>query len=176
MQIPMKVEVFVSLMIPYVHSEEATTNCMKRLGYLSLDPNDRSGHQARELKSIFIDSPATVVRLVFHNCYSNKLNTYSQVGLVALILTGDPFDKQQWAQLNQPGFAPLLHTPRQVASLKGVDARIHEVPALDSAVDSSTATQIHRVRLLSPQSGCEMQTDNQFLFMTNDSFELLHNL
>jgi hypothetical protein len=32
MQIPMKVEVFVSLMIPYVHSEEATSNCMKRLG------------------------------------------------------------------------------------------------------------------------------------------------
>jgi hypothetical protein len=61
---------------------------------------------------------------------------------MALIMTGDPFDKQQWAQLNQPGFAPLLHTPRrQVASLKGVD-RIHEVPALDSAVDSSTLIQV----------------------------------
>jgi hypothetical protein len=54
-------------------------NGISHFRYLSLDPNDRSGHQARELKSIFIDSPATVVRLVFHNCYSNKLNTYSQV-------------------------------------------------------------------------------------------------
>jgi hypothetical protein len=74
------------------------------------------------------------------------------------------------------GQEQLCGSRRQVASLKGVDARIHEVPALDSAVDSSTATQIHRVRLLSLQLGCEKQTDNQFLFMTNDSFELLHNL
>lgn len=66
------------------------------------------------------------------------------------------------------GQEQLCGSRRQVASLKGVDARIHEVPALDSAVDSSTATQIHRVRLLSPQLGCEKQTDNQFLFMTND--------
>jgi hypothetical protein len=67
------------------------------------------------------------------------------------------------------GQEQLCGSRRQVASLKGVD-RIHEVPALDSAVDSSTATQIHRVRLLSPLLGCEKRTDNQFLFMTNDSF------
>jgi hypothetical protein len=44
------------------------------------------------------------------------------------------------------GQEQLCGSRRQVASLKGVDARIHEVPALDSAVDSSTATQIHRLQ------------------------------
>jgi hypothetical protein len=47
--------------------------------YLALDCNERSGHQARELKSVYIDSPATVVRLVFHNCHCNDFNAYNQV-------------------------------------------------------------------------------------------------
>lgn len=50
--------------------------------YLSLDPNERSGHQARELKSIYVDSPAAIVRLVLHNCYTNKLNCYNQVSFL----------------------------------------------------------------------------------------------
>jgi hypothetical protein len=31
---------------------------------------------------------------------------------MALILTGEPLDEQQWALLTQPGFEDLLQTPR----------------------------------------------------------------
>ncbi|BBN12830.1 centrosomal protein CEP104 [Marchantia polymorpha subsp. ruderalis] len=138
-KIPSKVEVFVSLTTPWIHNEKAV-NQMKRLGYLSLDPNDRSGHQARELKSIHVDAPAAVIRLVLHNCYNNKLNAYNQVGLVALIITGEPLDEHQLLQIRQRGYSPLLQTPRiQVPSSKVVDANLH-------AVDSFTAARIHRLQ------------------------------
>ncbi|CAM6088000.1 unnamed protein product [Calypogeia fissa] len=143
-KIPSKVEVFVSLMLPWVHNEKAVSQ-MKRLGYLSLDPNDRSGHQARELKSIQVDSPAAVVRLVLHNCYTNKLNIYNQVGLVAIIITGDPLEGPDFAYLKNRDFLPLLHTPR--VPMPCTDATLN-------AVDSFTATRIQRLqqeRLLAVQ-------------------------
>ena len=52
----------------------------KRLGYLSFDANERSGHQARELKSVHVSIDAAALRLVVHRCHVNKLNIYNQVG------------------------------------------------------------------------------------------------
>jgi len=57
------------------------------LRYLSLDPNDRRGHQARELKSIYMDSSAAAIRLLLHNCYTNKLNVYNQVRYISLSIS-----------------------------------------------------------------------------------------
>ncbi|CAM6084497.1 unnamed protein product [Calypogeia fissa] len=135
-KIPSKVEVFVSLVSPWIHNEKAISQ-MKRLGYLSLDPNDRSGHQARELKSIHVDSPAAVVRLVLHHCYSNKLNVYNQVGLVALITTGDPLEDTENSHVKKQDFSPLLHTPRM--QMPCTDATLN-------AVDTFTATRIERLQ------------------------------
>ncbi len=50
----------------------------KRLGYLSFDSNERSGHQARELKSVHVSVDAAALRLVVHRCHVNKLNIYNQ--------------------------------------------------------------------------------------------------
>ena len=129
--------------------------------YLALDCNKRSGHQARELKNVYIDSPATVVRLVFHNCHCNEYNaynqvgcqtkftyfskidlivyspwtqpwweiTYWQVGLMVLILTGEPLDEQKWELLTQCGFEDLLQTPRYHSVGWSL---IHFVNSLDS--------------------------------------------
>ena len=36
-------------------------------------------HQARELKSVQVDAPALLVRLVVTACHANKFNTYNQV-------------------------------------------------------------------------------------------------
>ncbi|KAG0555358.1 hypothetical protein KC19_12G163700 [Ceratodon purpureus] len=143
-KIPTKVEVFVSLIVPYVHE---AIGQMKRLGYLALDCNERSGHQARELKSVYIDSPATVVRLVFHNCHCNDYNAYNQVGLMALILTGEPLDEQQWTLLTQPGFEDLLQTPRkQSRNSKLEEAKMQgssrSSPERKCDVDISTANRI----------------------------------
>ena len=70
----------------------------KKLGYLSLDANERSNYQARELKSVFLDSPALYLKIVLNKCHVNKYNLFNQVGLIALSaygepLSSDPLDK-----------------------------------------------------------------------------------
>jgi len=61
----------------------------KKLGYLSLDSNERSNFQARELKSVYIEAPCMYIKLVFHKCHLNKYNLFNQVGLIALSFYGD---------------------------------------------------------------------------------------
>jgi hypothetical protein len=78
-QIPTKIEVFIAL--PGAeHTEGGVPAATKRLGYLSFDSNERSGHQARELKSVHVSIDAVALRLVVHRCHVNKLNIYNQVG------------------------------------------------------------------------------------------------
>ena len=42
-----------------------------RIGYLSLDSNDRSKFTARELKSVYLDIPAVYLKVAFHKCHVN---------------------------------------------------------------------------------------------------------
>jgi centrosomal protein CEP104 len=76
-QIASKVEVFVACPKP---GEETSKAPFSRLGYLSFDSNERSNYQARELKTVHVNTQAYFVRLVVHRCHMNKLNLYSQVG------------------------------------------------------------------------------------------------
>ncbi|XP_024402111.1 uncharacterized protein [Physcomitrium patens] len=122
--IPSKVEIFVSMINPHVHSSD-TVGQMKRLGYFSLDPNDRSNHQARELKSVYVDSSAATIRLLLHNCYTNKLNIFNQVGLMAVIITGEHLGGQQGEYFNQHEVTKSsLISTIQVARTKGMDTRV----------------------------------------------------
>jgi hypothetical protein len=88
-QIPTKIEVFVA---PPGADQSAAPPApgddggplppplpSKRLGYLSFDSNERSGHQARELKSVHVSVDVSALRLVVHRCHVNKLNIYNQV-------------------------------------------------------------------------------------------------
>lgn len=52
----------------------------RRLGGLSLDSNERSNFQARELKSVQLHAEADYLKIVIHQCHVNKLNIYNQVG------------------------------------------------------------------------------------------------
>ena len=61
------------------------------MGYLSLDSNERSGFQARELKSVYVDSLALLLKVVFHKCHVNKCNLFNQVGLIALNSMGEMY-------------------------------------------------------------------------------------
>jgi hypothetical protein len=51
----------------------------ERLGYLSLNNNQRSNYQARELKSVYISCTGRYLRLLIHRCYINKFNLFNQV-------------------------------------------------------------------------------------------------
>lgn len=60
-----------------------------RLGYLSLESNEKSGFQARELKSVYVDAYALLLKVVLHKCHVNKFNLYNQVGLIAINCMGE---------------------------------------------------------------------------------------
>ena len=73
----------------------------KRLGYLSLNSNERSQFQARELKSVYIDHKARFLKIKLHKCHINKYNLVNQVGLIAINVLGE----QVVSALNlKPGF------------------------------------------------------------------------
>mmetsp|Transcript_13412 Transcript_13412/g.41503 ORF Transcript_13412/g.41503 Transcript_13412/m.41503 type:complete len:197 (-) Transcript_13412:2321-2911(-) len=59
-----------------------------RLGYMSLDANERSQYQARELKSVYVDAQGRYLKLVTHRCHVNQMNLFNQVGIIALNVLG----------------------------------------------------------------------------------------
>ena len=50
-----------------------------RPGYLSLDSNERSKYQARELKSVYLDCTGRYLKFLVHRCYINRHNLFNQV-------------------------------------------------------------------------------------------------
>ena len=66
------------------------TASFSRLGYLSLDSNEKSGFKARELKSVYLKARGQFLKLLLHRCYANPLNLFSQVGLIAINALGQP--------------------------------------------------------------------------------------
>lgn len=87
-KIPSKIELFVYLpdMTSPIENNEYR---YKKLGYIALETNERSGYQARELKSVFLDNPCLYMKLVFHKCHINKYNLFNQVSLIALSVFGE---------------------------------------------------------------------------------------
>lgn len=59
-KIATRIELFVG------DGQSYDTATWKRLGYLSLADNSRSEYQARELKSVYIDSPGSFLKLLVH--------------------------------------------------------------------------------------------------------------
>ncbi|KAM8790479.1 centrosomal protein of 104 kDa isoform 2-T2 [Rhynchonycteris naso] len=87
--IPSKVEFYISESLP-----EYFTPCQaerfRRLGYVSLCDNEKTGCKARELKSVYVDAVGQFLKLIFHQNHANKYNIYNQVALVAINIIGDP--------------------------------------------------------------------------------------
>ena len=83
----------------------------KRLGYLSLDNNERSQFQARELKSVYVDVVAQFLRIVFHRCHVNRYNAHNQVGLIALSCLGEVLSSSDVADK-----APAIPSPKPSVS------------------------------------------------------------
>ena len=63
----------------------------KKLGFLSLDSNERSNFQARELKSVYVDQVTLLLKIVFNKCFVNKYNLYNQVGMIAVNCMGEMY-------------------------------------------------------------------------------------
>jgi hypothetical protein len=63
---------------------------MRRLGFLSLDPNTKTDYKARELKGVFINDVCRYIRVIIKDCHKNQLNVFNQVGFAGLNIIGDP--------------------------------------------------------------------------------------
>lgn len=88
-KISSKIELFTAM--PNLRSPAPDPDLkFKKLGYLSLDSNERSGYQSRELKTVYIDSVCLYLKIVLQKCHLNKFNLFNQVGLIAVGIFGDP--------------------------------------------------------------------------------------
>eukprot|EP00931_Biecheleriopsis_adriatica_P021357 TRINITY_DN1397_c4_g1_i1.p1 TRINITY_DN1397_c4_g1~~TRINITY_DN1397_c4_g1_i1.p1 ORF type:complete len:915 (-),score=205.75 TRINITY_DN1397_c4_g1_i1:39-2783(-) len=87
-KIATKIELYTALPTAG-HEQRYESVPFKRLGYLSLDNNERSQFQARELKSVYVDVSAQFIRILLHKCHVNRYNIVNQVGLIALNCLGE---------------------------------------------------------------------------------------
>ncbi|KAM6218356.1 centrosomal protein of 104 kDa [Rhynchocyon petersi] len=86
-----KIEFYISESLPeYFVPYQAER--FRRLGYVSLCDNAKTGCKARELKSVYVDAVGQFLKLIFHQNHVNKYNIYNQVALVAVNIIGDPAD------------------------------------------------------------------------------------
>lgn len=60
----------------------------ERLGYLSLDDNQRSQFKARELKSVYVNARGEYIKFIIKQCHINTINLFNQVGIVAINVVG----------------------------------------------------------------------------------------
>ena len=90
-KIATRVELFVGVGDDYLSSR------FQRLGYMTLDSNEKSQFKARELKSVYIKARGNFLKLLLHRCYTNPLNLFSQVGLIAINALGQPAQQQPGA-------------------------------------------------------------------------------
>ncbi|XP_020506523.1 centrosomal protein of 104 kDa isoform X2 [Labrus bergylta] len=89
--IPAKVEFHIGETLPEI-STQGFPGPLRRLGYVSLSDNEKTGFKARELKSVHVDAIGTFLRITFHRNYENRFNLYNQVALVAINVLGESLD------------------------------------------------------------------------------------
>ena len=141
-KIPTKVEVHVGT--PSPGDPDARRCSFKRLGYLSFDSNRRSNFQARELKSVMLNTVAQAIKLVPHRCHVNSLNIYNQVGIVALNIIGERAASAAGAGADPgnmivPSAMHRANGPMTVPSTEDI--------TLDLQVDSLTAEKIRSLEV-----------------------------
>lgn len=131
-------------------------NCCK-FRFLTLKSNAESNYMARELKTVHIDNEATFVKMLLHQCYINERNIYSQVGVMAINLCGEPLGGQRGDELpNQStgellGPAPAMRSiPKPVvtaATAGGADDA-----SFDLRFDAKTAARIREIQIAKDQA------------------------
>lgn len=89
-----KIEFYISESLPD-HFGSQHVDRFRRLGYVSLSDNQKTGFKARELKSVHVDAVGKYLKLTFHKNHVNRYNLYNQVALVAVNILGDPVDYKE---------------------------------------------------------------------------------
>jgi centrosomal protein CEP104 len=129
-KISSKVEIFIGSGNSYETAQ------FKRLGYMSLNNNERSSYQARELKTVHIDHVGSFLRLVVYENHKSKQNAFNQVGIVALSLLGTP--------LNEAATA-LISSQRGVSSCRPAMKNSYNDLTVDINLDPQTANKLRQL-------------------------------
>jgi centrosomal protein CEP104 len=111
-----------------------------RLGYLSLESNEKSGFQARELKSVYVDAFSLLLKIVLHKCHVNKFNLYNQVGVIAVNCMGEISKAKQTGgetEANSATFEEMMQldevTLERVKALKNAKDKAIKMEDYDEA-------------------------------------------
>jgi centrosomal protein CEP104 len=147
-KIATKIEIFVGQGPDYHRAN------FKRLGYLSLDNNERSNYQARELKTVYVDYVGSFVRLLIHRCFVNKYNHFNQVGIVAVnfIGTEDPSAGAKAVPIAAPISIGKGSKPTGAPS----SSSLHDL-SIDLNLDQDTAT---KMRLLADAKARAVESED----------------
>jgi centrosomal protein CEP104 len=137
-----RIEVFIGQGTDY------HTATFKRLGFLSLDNNERSAFKARELKTVHIDRPGNFIRLLVHRCFVNKYNNFMQVGIVAVNFLGIE-DEPSAGRKSSPRAAPPVAKGHKANSLSDL--------SMDLNLDQGTASKL---RLLSEAKARAVESED----------------
>ncbi|KAG7472798.1 hypothetical protein MATL_G00112710 [Megalops atlanticus] len=116
----------------------------RRLGYVSLSDNEKTGFKARELKSVHVDAVGTYLRLTFHRNHVNRFNLYNQVALVAINVLGDPVDGKEMDPIptrDQLIEHYLNNTQHEIALDGTYSGKCESISPLDDLALTCTRTQ-----------------------------------
>ncbi|XP_041953417.1 centrosomal protein of 104 kDa isoform X2 [Alosa sapidissima] len=154
--IPSMIEFYVADRTPSPQGLTSLSEHFRRLGYVSLSDNEKTGFRARELKSVHVDAVGTYLRLAFHRNYDNRYNPYSQVALVAINILGDPVDPNESSIIptKEQLIEQYLNTSHQESPLDSSYSGKHESasPLDDLAFDMYQDPEVaHIIRLLDKQ-------------------------
>eukprot|EP01051_Picozoa_sp_SAG22_P018151 SAG22_NODE_2975_length_2057_cov_1.755873_1_plen_564_part_01 len=145
------------------------TAIFTKLGHTAFDSNERSGHRARELKSVTVDATAHFLKLLLHRPHpNNALNPAQQVGLVQALAFGTveaavPYGRDRAAVpdlLGMQGSLAFAHDRSLDAHLRavGLDPRVKLPPkpppamedTADFAIDEPGLGQEHDIFAAEP--------------------------
>ncbi|KAG8434255.1 hypothetical protein GDO86_012578 [Hymenochirus boettgeri] len=116
-----KIEFYISESLPEYFTPYQSER-FRRLGYVPLSDNEKTGYRARELKSVNVDAEGQYLKLIFHKNYGNRYNLYNQVALVAINIIGDPAD-----------FGEVSYTPTREKIIDQYLGNSADEPALDAS-------------------------------------------
>ena len=121
-----------------------------QLGYITLDSNEGSEYQARELKSVPLERPADFIQLVLRGCYQNPHNTDNQVGLVGIRVLGKAAVKEE---------EPLVQEENEVVTPQRESPKMISIPSSCTTVlrNKNSATKTS----MTPSSTLPLKYRNQ---------------
>lgn len=137
-KIASKVEIFLG------QGSRYETASFRRLGYLSLDTNERTDYKARELKTVYVDRSANFVRLILHKNHMNPFNNFNQVGVIAVNFMGPETPSSSSSSSSVPVVASPKYSSQPRSNPSNGPGSLNDL-AFDMNLDPQTASKIRQL-------------------------------